>query len=202
MMFFLVFIVEMFITGVMFSLIGFEEDSHKLKDLFDQIPMISIFLLAVVVAPIAEEIIFRFFLRYPLILMGLFGVCLFLLITYLYSITYINTAIMIISLLVTLGILIWIIRNESIQENIENWFINYFGFVFYGSVVIFAYVHIFNFGDIGEWYYTPILVLPQFTLALYLGYIRVRNSIWASIYIHALNNSIPMTLMLMFPDAV
>jgi len=198
----MLFVVEMVAANVMFSLIGFEEDSHKFKDLMEQVPMYGIFALAVILAPLAEEFMFRGFLRYPLTIIGMIGFGLIGMTMYLKSIDYINPAMTLVMLVMSLGILAWLIKSESMHERIQNGFIKYFGVVFYASVVIFAYVHIFNFHEVEQWYYTPVLVLPQFILALYLGYIRVRNNIWTSIYIHALNNAIPTALLIMMPDAI
>lgn len=198
----MLFVVEMVVANVMFSVIGFEEDSHKLKDLMEQIPMIGIFLLAVVAAPFIEEFIFRGFLRYPLSIIGVFGFSAAATTFYLKANDVISPTVILVSLFAIVGITGWFFQSEKMHKKIEDNFIKYFGVVFYASVVIFAYVHIFNFHDVQEWYYTPILVLPQFILALYLGYIRVRNNIWASIYIHALNNAIPTALLIMMPDAI
>ena len=201
-MFFILFIFEMAVASMMFSLIGFEDDSHKFKDLFEQMPKFLIFLMAVIAAPFLEEFIFRGFLKYPLSLIGIIGLLLFGVIFFFKSNDYIDPATTLGMLFAAVGIIGWLFKSEKIQDKIKTNFIKYFGVIFYASVVIFAYVHIFNFNEIEYWYYTPILVLPQFILALYLGYIRVRNNIWASIYIHALNNAIPMSIVLLFPEAI
>jgi membrane protease YdiL (CAAX protease family) len=199
-MFFIIFFFEMIVAGTLFSLIDMDESNHKLTDMLENMSYWKMFLLAVILAPFFEEIIFRFHLRYPrmviyLILMGTMG-----LVGYLYKIEYLSLRICVASITLLTAMTLIVSFNTQLLLKLKSIVVKQFGFVFYLTVVIFSYVHIFNFNEITEWYYTPILVFPQFVIALYLGYIRVRNNIAHSIFVHSMNNAIPMLLMLLIPE--
>lgn len=197
----MIFAFEMVLAQVLFSLIGFDENAHKFNELL-QYPMILIFILAVVIAPFFEELIFRGFLRYPNTIYGVVGFLLLSIVLGMMNMQFINLITTGIISFAIIVLLILVSTNTRIDVKIRALFKRYFGVVFYASVVLFAYAHIFNFTEIEAWYYTPILVLPQFILALFLGYVRVRNNLWTSIYVHALNNAIPTTLLLLNPELI
>ncbi len=173
------------------TIIGEENIGHKFEDLLDQFDNIKILLIAVVVAPVIEEIVYRYPLKSPFLSL------LFCILSFgylLYDFMNLNYTLSILipiwlgASAIVCSILFHFFR--SIWMNIFN---QHFGFIFYLVVCMFAFMHVYNFNlEPSSWYLAPLLVLPQFILALLLGYIRIRNGIWASIYIHALNNSIPM----------
>jgi len=39
------------------------------------------------------------------------------------------------------------------------------------------------------------MVLPQFILGLYLGYVRMKRGIVSAIFLHGFNNSIPFVIL-------
>jgi len=135
------------VFALLMTAIGMDESSHKLEDMFEQYKPWQIFLLAVIVAPILEELVFRL----PLIL----------------------------------GF-----KKEGNRK--------YFKYFFYTIAALFALIHIFNFNDEIPFYLVPLMVLPQFTLALLLGFVRMRFGMWANIYVHMFNNFLPMSFMLLF----
>lgn len=186
----------MFLAGTLFTSLNLDQHPHKMEELIGQYSMFFVFLLAVVVAPIIEEVIFRSYLRWP------FSIVI------IYIISLITVLILLFTkfdFLLASTLVLFALVGHSIFRNIdkiEDYFKDKFGFVFYFSVIIFAYIHIFNFGNVTTWYYVPILVLPQFILALYLGYVRVRNNLLASIYIHMLNNIIPMLMWFATKDII
>jgi len=74
----------------------------------------------------------------------------------------------------------------------------YFPFFFYFVALLFAFLHAFNFTLNGtDWLMAPLLVMPQLILALYLGFLRMKFDIWASILIHGVNNMIPTAILLL-----
>lgn len=166
----------------------------------DQMSYLQIFFLAVIVAPIFEEFIFRYYLTKPYVL--IYGVVLLAiaLIFYGRSEDYISLSVAVFSVLLLTGILLFIIFNPGVYDKFVAFYRLQFAYVFYLSAVIFAFIHIFNFNAVMPWYYTPVLVLPQFIIGLFLAYVRIRNSIYHSILIHALNNSIPMLILLLAPE--
>ncbi len=186
----------MFIAAILFGMIGFEGESHKFDELLDQFNFFYIFILAVIVAPIIEELLFRYYInKASIFVYGLLTVLLLFL-------AYAGFSKMI-SLYISIPLavlVIYIICKDEITDLLTRVYEDYFPYFFYFSAVLFAYVHIFNFDGSMPWYYTPLLVFPQFFLALYLAYIRIRNGIQYSIFVHALNNCIPMLIMLMVPE--
>ena len=96
------------------------------------------------------------------------------------------------------GLLTLVVMDRA-QEWWKKVYVRQFPFIFYYIVALFAFLHIYNF-DVNtiNWYYAPLMVVPQFILGIYLGYVRLRNNIWSSILIHAINNIIPMILFLTF----
>ena len=210
-LYFLVFAIELLIFIPISALIGLESLPHAMETVLETYTKLQVFILAVIVAPIAEELLFRFHLRYrPLIF-------LFLIIT-LTSFNYLlvgdsieidnhellhdpslileplSRYVPYIGLMMLVYLLYLVIGR--LRSGINNLITLEFGFVFYVTATVFALVHIFNF-ETGTlpWYLMPLLVAPQFILALYLGYVRVRNNIFFSIYVHMLNNAIPIFLI-------
>lgn len=58
--FFVLFLVQMFALQVMSTVLNLDEIPHAMEDMLAQFPMYVIFILAVVLAPIIEEMLFRF----------------------------------------------------------------------------------------------------------------------------------------------
>lgn len=77
---------------------------------------------------------------------------------------------------------------------ILNFWNNKFGFVFYFSAIIFALIHITNYNSNSTIIYIiPILVLPQFIIGLFIGYLRVRYNFMLGYLFHAIHNAIFIT---------
>lgn len=194
-LFFIVLVVEMLIAGVLMSMIGIDDSAHKMGELLDQMSFWIIFLLAVIIAPVTEEIIFRYYITHSttavffLLWALVFGIAMLMFNQILEEWVAIPLILIPIALMVT------VLNSKKLQDRIKAVYNQGFPYVFYLSAVIFAYVHIFNFEDVFPWYYAPILVFPQFFLGLYLGYIRTRNGLPHAILLHATNNLIPMIIL-------
>ena len=122
----------MFPLSGIISLAGIEEMDHAVIELLNK-PLL-LFFMAVILAPLFEEAIFR----YP----------------------------------------------------IGRLFNNRFKLIFWLFTIIFAGVHLSNFGADIPYYLMPLLVLPQFILGIILGYIRVGWGFWYCVFFHALHNGI------------
>jgi len=70
------------------------------------------------------------------------------------------------------------------------WFQRRFGWLFYASALLFAAVHLTNFGAGGASGAMLPLVLPQFLLALILGYLRVTRGLMTGAALHMLHNAV------------
>ncbi|MGA0233215.1 MAG: type II CAAX prenyl endopeptidase Rce1 family protein [Saprospiraceae bacterium] len=200
-MFFIVFFAEIIIAGLLFNLIGFDTDQHKMNVLLDQFDKWQILLIAVIIAPIVEEFIFRYYITKPLLF--LLGVPMLLAVIPLVNAFggvlhwYLALPISLIAIAVFLLI--------SFQSELRNLllmqYLVYFPYIVYFSAALFAFIHIFNFGGELEWYSTPILVFPQFVVGLFLAYVRVRNGIFHCVLIHAINNLIPILAIFLVPNS-
>jgi len=71
-----------------------------------------------------------------------------------------------------------------------------FGWVFYGSSLLFAAVHLNNFSLAQTPYWLmPLLVLPQCLTGMVLGWLRVRRGIGASMLLHGIFNAGPLLVV-------
>lgn len=138
-------------------------ENHKVALFIDTMPIWSVFLLAVIVIPFIEEILFRLFLRFKR--------------NYFLQIT--------ISLF------------PQTKKAISSFWNKKFGYAFYLSAIVFALIHITNYDSNDNFVYLiPVLVLPQFIMGLFLGYLRVRYSFMLGYFMHALHNTIFITVAL------
>lgn len=90
-----------------------------------------------------------------------------------------------------LAILIFIItRFNKINKLLFRFWDKYLIIIIYLSAVYFAYIH-FPLPKSGiNWLWLPILVVPQFFMALYFSYIRLRVSFRYCIFLHMILNGV------------
>jgi len=156
----------------------------------------KILLVAVVAAPLVEEIIFRLPLRNKTALTVLIAVM-----AASYSaiilngqnkedlIPYVAPAIFSGILLLSLGSKF---ARDKWNAKLEDWY----PYIFFIVAGMFALIHIYNYNEEAyTWWMVPLLVIPQFVLALFLGFVRLRVGFWACVYMHALNNLIPSLML-------
>jgi len=68
---------------------------------------------------------------------------------------------------------------------------NYFKYAFYASFLLFGVIHIANYPDIDGFYWLiPVLVAPQISAGVFLGYTRTKLGLLWSILLHAAHNLI------------
>lgn len=116
------------------TLVGFNFENHAVIELFETYSAVMIFFLAIIVAPLIEELIFRA----PL---GLF--------------------------------------KKS----------TFFKIAYYISILLFGLIHIGNYPDIEGFYWLiPVLVAPQISAGIFLGFIRTKLGLLWSILLHAVHN--------------
>lgn len=85
--------------------------------------------------------------------------------------------------------LIYIFPNLK-YKILEFWVKKYL-YVFYFSVIKFAFVHITNYEiEISKFYLFPVLVLPQFFAGIFLGYLSVKYNFMLGFLFHAIHNAI------------
>ena len=163
---------------------------------------VELFILAVIAAPILEELAFRLaitkytpmFLILGGIIFGLFGgLSAFALDVPLgVRIAVVIVAVAIAATLIALG--------ASSSTRAEGVWERNFARFFYGSVVVFGLFHLSNysFGDLAPWEYLafPLLVAPQIAVGFLLGYTRIRLGIFWAMGQHAFYNLVLVSLAL------
>lgn len=79
------------------------------------------------------------------------------------------------------------------------WFQRHFAWFYYASALLFASVHLTNFASAGAGASPALLplVLPQFVLALILGYLRVNRGLLTGAAMHMLHNALFAGLMVL-----
>ncbi len=67
----------------------------------------------------------------------------------------------------------------------------YFKHTFYISVLLFGLIHVGNYGNIEGYYWlVPVLVAPQISAGIFLGFIRTKLGLVWSMLLHAAHNLI------------
>jgi membrane protease YdiL (CAAX protease family) len=77
----------------------------------------------------------------------------------------------------------------------------YFPAIFYGLTLAFALIHLSNFPNVAEiWPIAPVLISPQLSIGLFLGFIRVRFGLLWSMAFHAAYNFIFLAPVLLLNE--
>ena len=151
---------------------------------------------AVLWAPLVEEMVFRYVLRRPSQFLWVLPVAIWALFTGAQALTVAALCVVVLLLLVrptvpALQVAVW-------PRRWNVFYARHFGWVFYGSTLLFAALHLYNFKfDQISFWLLPLLILPQFVTGLVLAWLRVRRGIGASIVLHAVFNSGPILLIML-----
>jgi len=203
-------------------LFDIEQLEHSIENLLkDSSPLQFLFMLAGL-APVLEELVFRFPLRFR---RGSFFILLLVssLLCYLISAQYwpplhelipadqpddvneilkkINfSAAGITGLWFVIGLFFILVMSMSnaFLSKTGRFVDSIFPYIFYITAMIFGYVHFTNFTGEMKWFWIPFLIMPQFMMGLVMGYARLRFGMTANILLHAVNNLIPGLFMLAF----
>lgn len=209
-LFMMTFVAVIFLVMPLMSLIGADDLPNKLAELenlgFDHKwqQNLALFTLAVIAAPLIEEVIFRFPLKFRRGSIALFLVLIVALCVQLFQFLGMafSEAIFIgLMLMVLIGLYLYFrLQKESALTEFTS---KNYGYFFYAAALLFALAHIFNYElEANQYWMTPILVLPQMLLGLMLGYVRVKYGLWASILAHAMNNLIPTMAIMFMPEGM
>lgn len=80
----------------------------------------------------------------------------------------------------------------------QRFLIDHFGWLFYGSALLFALAHITNIPDKEINVFIPFLIAPQFCGGLFNGYLRVKFGLLWGFLFHALHNLFCVGLLVAF----
>jgi membrane protease YdiL (CAAX protease family) len=199
-MYVFLFFTIIFISSPLLYFVGVENMQHSVDELMKNYPIWVFALLTVVGAPVMEELIFRWHLRRPVVLIWSIAIAICGGLGFAYQSEKMMFWPFIIMIVFIIALAALLSSSGQVQRFLSDLYRKYFSFIFYMTVLIFAFAHLSNFSKVDNWYITPILVLPQALIALFLGYIRVRNNIFWSIYFHAFHNMIPTVLFLFMPE--
>lgn len=76
---------------------------------------------------------------------------------------------------------------------------SHFRYAYYASIILFGILHISNYTTIeGQYWIIPILVSPQLSAGVFLGYIRTKLGLFWSILLHAAHNLVLIAPILVY----
>ncbi|MCF8714017.1 CPBP family intramembrane metalloprotease [Joostella atrarenae] len=161
----------------------------------------EIFFLIVLFGPLVEELIFRLSLRYnPLFLSTSISFFSYYILRALRSkISFLddsNSIYISIGISLIIGVIFYFIIRKTA---IEKYWKLHFKWIYYASVVLFAFLHVFNYElSNSDLFFIPLIVFPQFLDGIVLGYIRIKNGFWYSVLFHSFNNFVVFFITILF----
>ena len=197
-LFIFAFFLNIILLSLVSSFVDFESMDNGILALKDSVGFASLFALAVIGAPVIEELIFRFPLKNKIVLSFLLiGLDAIIVSIFCQAFGWRQLAIVLPVVTTVLSIAL-IFFFKALQDDWYQVLDDWYPYIFFFVAGMFGFIHIYNYGEGGfEWWMTPFIVIPQFVLGLILGFIRLRIGLWACILMHAMNNAIPMSLLLM-----
>lgn len=147
--------------------------NHKVEDMMQSFPAWAVLVLGALIIPFLEEVVFRFYLRfknnYPL------------------------------RFLIFLSSIFGQKNRNDFRAFSERKWHAYYKLIFYFSAFLFAIVHLSNFDlSLKVLIFLPLLVMPQFIVGLFTGYLRVKFGLVWSFFLHGLHNFILFSIALFF----
>jgi hypothetical protein len=207
-----VFLIVVFVVGIIVSIALFIYDydmaEHAIFEFILDQPIYLFAFLALIWAPFFEEMIFRLGLKYSpfrfgfsigFIFIFIFntvnkycGSCFEIFSSWYAGDQVILKLILQISIILLIGFgLGYLFKQKANQEKIKNFYQKKFIYIFFASAAIFSGMHLFNFIDVGKiWFLAPLIVLPQFALALMLGFVRMKYGLHWAVFNHVLHNAV------------
>ena len=168
-------LVLMALVGGLEQLGLWDEDMHSLQKIFQEMEPVLIFLFAVIVAPLFEEVIFRLILKFRSNFLILWSI--------------------------HIGVALHLGQKRSLLKTVRKVWGKFYGWIFYLMAVAFGLMHIMNFeSSLNIYLLAPILVAPQILIGINLGYLRVRFGLIWSILFHAFYNGILMSIALLMGE--
>jgi len=174
--------------GIIISLTGFK-GTNLVEELLANDNIFFTILLAVIIAPAIEEVIFRLPLKNtPKNLSISLAV-----VTVILSARYQQDApfILLIAAVPLLATLyMHYISKPIIKKMIAGTFSKYYPVIFYSAAIIFGSVHMLNYTNIQSGVaILPLLIIPQTFIGILLGYIRLRYGFIYAVLFHGIYNA-------------
>lgn len=196
-----IFICFLFFANVLiFGIIGLVVDLEGFPSRLDSDNLFSdpltLTLLAVIAAPVLEELFFRLPLKFSLLAIAVYPV-------YSLLILFLIVSSMIMGIndidlwkigvpLSIVSILLVLILSPRLKRIVSWKYNRKFSLIFYWQAILFGLIHMFNYelDQIAMLYVLPLLVVPQFFIGLGLGFLRTKYGILMAMYTHAVYNGI------------
>lgn len=172
------------LIGLVISQVVVEGDNLLLEDVSSKQEIWGGLFLIVVLAPIVEEIICRLPLRSAIFS---FSIPISVLISCFLSILSVDPAISSATVLALLGLNIYFAIKRPKISQLQRLYTRFSRSLFYLSAISFGAIHISNY-DSRVWMLMPLLVLPQFVLGLFFGFVRIRYGLRWAMFTHAFHN--------------
>ncbi|MBD3238892.1 MAG: CPBP family intramembrane metalloprotease [Candidatus Moranbacteria bacterium] len=217
-----------FITEKLMRLVNYDVTDHAIVNLLQQQSVLLVLFLAVILAPIIEELTFRMIYRYSPFRLSFSIVFVFLTIFELIisslklnifekfnALLGLNDYLQILGpylilfkagifliMIVGFGLALGFIIKFYIDQNkIISFFKKYFFVLFYAFIIFFGLMHLVNFSNILKyWYLAPVFIIPQLVIALFLGYARIKYGLIYSIMLHAVYNGVTLLPFFLFSN--
>ncbi|MBE7383657.1 MAG: CPBP family intramembrane metalloprotease [Leptolyngbya sp. SIO1E4] len=175
---------------------------NQLPTLFEGVSVLWVLTLGAVLIPFFEEVLFRLFLRpSPLNLVGTLLPVLYLLGIPLVTVmpgSILARAWLLLTLIVG-AVLYLIVKKYYSVWRVEQFYSRRMAPLYYGSSILFGFVHVFNFAGIERYFYlSPLIMLPYAIFGLLLGYVRIKHGFQWAVVLHAVNNAyafLPLVMM-------
>jgi membrane protease YdiL (CAAX protease family) len=159
-------------------------------------------LLVIILAPPLEEVIFRAALSGQRRAITLFvsPVSLVLTLTAVYSAAGpIDPPIQVMMLLAWVAATATVMAFQRNSRSVPQRYHRLFPYAFWISSGVFGLSHVFNYDDPMR-LAVLLMVIPQFTGGMMLGYVRVTYGMWANIGQHVTHNAVAVALIYAWPD--
>jgi hypothetical protein len=148
---------------------------------------------AILWAPLVEEMLFRFGLRRPVMVLGLVPLMTIVLLN---GLAWWANSLLV---LTVLGVWWFSVHTHAPSANGYKWLRRYcsvFPWVVHLSVLAFAALHIKNFVfDEMAWWMMAVLVTPQWVTGLVLSWIRVQRGVGTAMLLHGIFNAGPLSVV-------
>lgn len=176
-------------------------EGNKLEHFFSDYPVWVVFIYVALAGPMLEELLFRLSLRLNekyvqlnvvLMLTGLMFILVSSIKIFIIQVSLITIEIILLS--------IYFAGKELFNKYILSIWDRKYIWVFYLSAAIFGLLHISNYNPkFLTFLLMPILVLPQFIVGLFCGYIRIRLGFFWGYFFHASHNFVFIIPLLLTP---
>ncbi len=175
---------------------------HKSFSFIQDNPWYLVLFLGLIIIPVFEELTFRLYLKYSPVNLSL---SMGLLSYYVISIAsksglYTLNQYMVLKLSITILLSItfyYLFTHPKISGTLNSFWEKNFPSILYFSILLFAFVHVRNLGEVTlkNLLLFPVIVFPQFILAAFTSFFRIKYGIIHAILIHSFINLIPITIM-------